>query len=92
MKQVVKMLSKDVNLNDKAITEPGVYRTHTSKHSGGGSSVETSSSHKNKSKQSLDVPAHSIYFDSAEEMLPRWCMCLRADLPAPLGFFIYVQN
>ncbi|KAJ6746962.1 LRR RECEPTOR-LIKE SERINE/THREONINE-PROTEIN KINASE-RELATED [Salix koriyanagi] len=71
MKQVVKMLSKDVNLNDKAITEPGVYRTHTSKHSGGGSSVETSSSHKNKSKQSLDVPANSIYFDSSEEMLPR---------------------
>ncbi|KAJ6381465.1 hypothetical protein OIU77_030196 [Salix suchowensis] len=71
MKQVVKMLSKDVNLNDKAITEPGVYRTHTSKHSGSVSSVETSSSHKNKSKQSLDVPANSIYFDSAEEMLPR---------------------
>ncbi|KAF9680031.1 hypothetical protein SADUNF_Sadunf06G0077800 [Salix dunnii] len=74
MTQVVKMLSKDVNLNDKALTEPGVYRSHTSKHSGGGSSVETSSSHKNKSKQSLNVPANSIYLDSDDsvtQVLPR---------------------
>ncbi|XP_057435213.1 putative serine/threonine-protein kinase isoform X2 [Lotus japonicus] len=40
MKQVLEMLSKEVHLNEKALTEPGVYRWHNS----GGSSNETSSS------------------------------------------------
>ncbi|KAJ6755762.1 PROMASTIGOTE SURFACE ANTIGEN PROTEIN PSA [Salix purpurea] len=56
MNQVVKMLSKDVNLNEKALTEPGIYKSQTSKHfGGGGSSDETSSSQKNKGKQSLNA-------------------------------------
>ncbi|KAK4359329.1 hypothetical protein RND71_021558 [Anisodus tanguticus] len=31
MKQVIEMLSKEVNLNEKLLTEPGVYRPHSSK-------------------------------------------------------------
>lgn len=75
MNQVVKMLSKDVNLNEKALTEPGIYKSQTSKHfGGGGSSDETSSSQKNKGKQSLNAPANSAVLGSADsmtQMLPR---------------------
>lgn len=74
MKQVVKMLSKDVNLNEKALTEPGIYKAQTSKRFGGGSSDETSSSHKNKGKQSLNTSVNSAIFGSADsmtQMLPR---------------------
>lgn len=53
MKQVVEMLSKDVHLNEKALTEPGVYRGNTS-YSLGASSSETSSSQKHKGKRSVD--------------------------------------
>ncbi|KAK9291093.1 hypothetical protein L1049_009280 [Liquidambar formosana] len=35
MKQVVEMLSTEVSLNEKVLTEPGVYRGHISQHSGG---------------------------------------------------------
>ncbi|CAK7343972.1 unnamed protein product, partial [Dovyalis caffra] len=71
MKQVVKMLSKDVNLNEKALTEPGVYRSHASKHFGCGSSDETSSSHKNKGKQSINTPMLlvDIFFHLTQELL-----------------------
>nr|AMM42876.1 LRR-RLK [Vernicia fordii] len=75
MKQVVEMLSKNVNLNEKALTEPGIYKTHTSQHSGGGgSSNDTSSSQKKKGKQSVIEAVTSIHFDSEQsvtEMLPR---------------------
>lgn len=74
MKQVVKMLSKDVNLNEKALTEPGIYKSQTSKRFGGGSSDETSSSHKNKGKQSLNTSVNSAILGSADsmsQMLPR---------------------
>lgn len=73
MKQVLEMLSKNVNLNEKALTEPGVYRSHTSQHFGG-SSDETSSFQKKKGKQSVYSPATSIQFDSNQsvtQMLPR---------------------
>jgi hypothetical protein len=68
------MLSKDVNLNEKALTEPGIYKAQTSKRFGGGSSDETSSSHKNKGKQSLNTSVNSAIFGSADsmtQMLPR---------------------
>lgn len=74
MNQVVKMLSKDVNLNEKALTEPGIYKSQTSKRFGGGSSDETSSSHKNKGKQSLNTSVNSAILGSADsmsQMLPR---------------------
>lgn len=58
MKQVVEMLSKDVHLNEKALTEPGVYRGNTS-YSLGASSSETSSSQKHKGKRSVDHECHT---------------------------------
>ncbi|KAJ8747206.1 hypothetical protein K2173_019527 [Erythroxylum novogranatense] len=55
MKQVVEMLSKDVHLNDKQLTEPGL-----SKNSGAFSSDDTSSSYRNKGKQSVNNPPPEI--------------------------------
>lgn len=40
MKQVLDMLSKEVILNEKLLTEAGVYRRYTSPHSGGGSTTK----------------------------------------------------
>ncbi|PPE02407.1 hypothetical protein GOBAR_DD00595 [Gossypium barbadense] len=68
MNQVVHMLSKDVHLNDKLLTEAGVYKGYRRT-----SSELTSSSLKTKGKQSMEpssstniVSSHSI-----TEMLPR---------------------
>ncbi|XP_038694416.1 putative serine/threonine-protein kinase isoform X4 [Tripterygium wilfordii] len=55
MKQVQQMLAKDVHLNEKVLTEPGVYRVHASQHLGVGSSEETSSSQKNKGRGALTL-------------------------------------
>ncbi|KAJ0028537.1 hypothetical protein Pint_35190 [Pistacia integerrima] len=52
MKQVVEMLSKEVNLNEKLLTRPGVFKLQNSRPFGGSSSEETSSSQKKKGKQS----------------------------------------
>ncbi|XP_021639664.2 putative serine/threonine-protein kinase isoform X1 [Hevea brasiliensis] len=74
MKQVLEMLSRNVNLNEKALTEPGVYRSHTSSQHFGGSSDETSSSQKKKGKQSEYFSVTSTQFDSDQsvtQMLPR---------------------
>lgn len=75
MKQVVVMLSKEVNLNEKLLTEPGVYRSRTSKTLVGGSSAESSSSG-NKGKQLVNpsvTSIHSEIYDQSEtQMLPRW--------------------
>ncbi|GMI81053.1 hypothetical protein like AT3G09010 [Hibiscus trionum] len=67
MKQVLEMLSKDVQLNEKQLTEAGVYRGYRRM------SSESSSSLNTKRKQSVDpssstniVSSHSI-----TEMLPR---------------------
>ncbi|KAK3226158.1 hypothetical protein Dsin_006020 [Dipteronia sinensis] len=77
MKQVVEMLTKAVNLNDKILTQPGVYRVHSSQHlsGGSGSSAETSSSRKRKGKQSADphdLPSIQLVDpDSVIEIQPR---------------------
>ncbi|CAN0927960.1 Cold-responsive protein kinase 1 [Linum grandiflorum] len=79
MLQVVEMLSRNVHLNDKALTEPGVYRTRstTSHRSGGsGGGNDSSSSGKDpKRKQTVfnpsigsDVVSSS---DSITQMFPR---------------------
>ncbi|KAJ0087896.1 hypothetical protein Patl1_31666 [Pistacia atlantica] len=52
MKQVVEMLSKEVNLNEKLLTRPGVFKLQNSRPLGGSSSEETSSSQNKKGKQS----------------------------------------
>ncbi|KAF2288543.1 hypothetical protein GH714_008326 [Hevea brasiliensis] len=73
MKQVLEMLSKNVNLNEKALTEPAVYRSQTSQNLGG-SSDETSSSQKKKGKKSAHPPVTSTQLDSDQsvtEMFPR---------------------
>ncbi|OMO97571.1 hypothetical protein COLO4_14548 [Corchorus olitorius] len=71
MKQVVDMLSKDVHLNEKILTEPGVYRGHSSKHLGIGSS--SSSSSKTKGKPSVDPSSSTNIMSSHSitQMLPR---------------------
>lgn len=75
MKQVVVMLSKEVNLNEKSLTEPGVYRSRTSRTPVGGSSAESSSSG-TKGKQVINpsvTSMHSEIYDQSEtQMLPRW--------------------
>lgn len=71
MKQVVKMLSTDVILNEKLLTEPGIYRPQISRKSSGGSLQF--SSNKNKEKPCPD-PSGSSHFDYSQnvsEMLPR---------------------
>ncbi|GAV75473.1 Pkinase domain-containing protein [Cephalotus follicularis] len=73
MKQVVEMLSKDVSLDEKVLMEPGVYR-HTSRNSGGVSFEETSSSRKNKGKQSVNPLLTTNYLSNSQsvtKMLPR---------------------
>ncbi|KAF7845378.1 putative serine/threonine-protein kinase [Senna tora] len=67
MKQVVEMLSKRVHLNDKALTEPGVFRWH-SKATSVSSLDETSTS------QAKNPYGTSNYFSGSDivtEMLPR---------------------
>ncbi|KAL5550334.1 hypothetical protein UlMin_000510 [Ulmus minor] len=72
MKQVVEMLTKEVHLNEKALTKPGVYREHASKRSGGASSEETSSSQADKRKQSVNsITAPSNVSHSETQMFPR---------------------
>ena len=73
MKQVMEMLSKEVNLNDKLLTGPGIYRPHSSRRSDGGS-WNTSSSKGNKGKKSVNPSVSSSQFNSSHiitQMLPR---------------------
>ncbi|KAG9155913.1 hypothetical protein Leryth_004163 [Lithospermum erythrorhizon] len=73
MKQVVKMLSKEVHLNEKLLTEPGVYRPRTSQRSGGGS-LFASSLLENKEKSVLNPSSSSFpadYSHIESEILPR---------------------
>lgn len=74
MKQVLEMLSKEVHLNEKALTEPGIYRWH-SNGKRGGSLNETSSSQAIKYKRTENPhEAPSTHFsgtDIVTEMLPR---------------------
>lgn len=90
MKQVVEMLCrKELNLNEDALTEPGVYRgvNKGRNHRGiglrggqGGSSQESSSTQRYKG-QSSAVPQGStstsnISFQSITELDPRWFFLL----------------
>uniref|UniRef100_M1AFU7 Receptor ser thr protein kinase n=1 Tax=Solanum tuberosum TaxID=4113 RepID=M1AFU7_SOLTU len=73
MKQVIEMLSKEVNLNEKSLTEPGVYRPHSSKRSSYGSLQKSSSAGKN-GVQSVNPFVTSTKFESFQsvtQMLPR---------------------
>lgn len=75
MKQVLEMLSKEVHLNEKALTEPGIYRWHTSGLKMGGSLNETSSSQVIKHTKSENAPhetsTHFSGTDIVTEMIPR---------------------
>lgn len=77
MKQVVKMLSEDVSLNDQLLTEPGVYRPHSSRRSsggsGGGRSLQITSTQIKKSKQSENTTSTTLLDSSPDltEMVPR---------------------
>lgn len=73
MKQVMEMLSKEVNLNDKLLTEPGIYRPHSSQRSDGGC-WNTSSSKGSKGKKSVNPSVSSSQFISSHsitQMIPR---------------------
>uniref|UniRef100_A0A5B7B154 Putative serine/threonine-protein kinase n=1 Tax=Davidia involucrata TaxID=16924 RepID=A0A5B7B154_DAVIN len=73
MKQVVEMLSKEVDLNEKLLTEPRVYRAHASQRLGGGCSQETSSQ-AFKGKQSVNPSITYTQLSSSHsvtQMLPR---------------------
>ncbi|XP_061344675.1 putative serine/threonine-protein kinase isoform X1 [Gastrolobium bilobum] len=72
MKQVLEMLSKEVHLNEKALTEPGIYRWHSSGKRG--SLDETSSSQVNKYNKSENPQVTSTHYsgtDIVTEMIPR---------------------
>lgn len=70
MKQVIKMLTKEVHLNERALTEPGIYRWNSSKECGNSSS----SSQANKNGSSKFPYMTSSYFSGADldtQILPR---------------------
>uniref|UniRef100_A0A0V0GXL5 Putative ovule protein n=1 Tax=Solanum chacoense TaxID=4108 RepID=A0A0V0GXL5_SOLCH len=69
MKQVIEMLSKEVKLNEKLLTEPGVYRPHSSKRSSCGSNITTSSKGKKGVTSTNTADFHS--FQSVSEIIPR---------------------
>ena len=77
MRQVVEMLSKEVHLNESALTEPRIYRGHSSKQSGGASTDESSSSQAEKRKQPVTPFVNSNHSynsqssDSVTQVLPR---------------------
>ncbi|XP_028764389.1 putative serine/threonine-protein kinase [Neltuma alba] len=74
MKQVVEMLSKEVHLNEKALTEPGVHTWHRASRNTVNFSDETSSSQANKSKRPENSLITSSQFgdsDTVTEMTPR---------------------
>ncbi|KAF3669003.1 putative leucine-rich repeat receptor-like serine/threonine-protein kinase [Capsicum chinense] len=72
MKQVIDMLSKEVKLNEKLLTKPGVYRPHSSKQSSYGS-LTTSSKGKKKGVNSTNHSATTDFhsFQCVSEMIPR---------------------
>lgn len=70
MKQVVKMLSTDVILNEKLLTEPGLYRPQSSRKAEAGSSVISSQS--DKGKESVTLLKSSAQLDDTDtDMIPR---------------------
>jgi serine/threonine protein kinase len=77
MRQVVKMLTEEVNLSDKLLTEPGVFKPDTPRGSNGGGTSwnnASSSSKGKKDKDNLNPSVSSsqfISYDSLTQMLPR---------------------
>lgn len=72
MKQVLKMLSEEVNLNEQLLDAPGVYRPHTSRQSGGGGLQMTSlRSDKGKTSANFAMSAGLDISQSVTQMLPR---------------------
>ncbi|KAK2972636.1 hypothetical protein RJ640_018341 [Escallonia rubra] len=75
MNQVVAMLSREVHLNEKLLTAPGVYRPHTSQRLDGSTSRDRSSSDVPRGKQSINPSVTSLQFGdnsgSFSQMLPR---------------------
>ncbi|KAJ7961253.1 Kinase family protein [Quillaja saponaria] len=74
MKQVVKMLSKEVHLNEKLLTEPGVYRWRNSRLCCDAGLEETSSSQVGKLNQSVNPSVTSTRLTDAgsmSEIIPR---------------------
>ena len=74
MKQVVQMLSKEVQLNDMALTEPGVHRWRRASSNAANSSDETSASQAMESKKPDNSHMTSNQFgdsDIVTDMLPR---------------------
>lgn len=75
MKQVLEMLSKDVTLNEKALTEPSVYKGQNarSKQLVITSSVGASSSQVQKGKETQDLQGTSTQasFHGITEVIPR---------------------
>lgn len=70
MKQVMKMLSTDVILNEKVLTEPGLFRPQGSSKSGGDSFLVSSLS--DKGKESVTQFVTSAEFDdNITDMIPR---------------------
>ncbi|PIN25030.1 Serine/threonine protein kinase [Handroanthus impetiginosus] len=69
MKQVLKMLSTDVNLNESLLSEPGLYRPQSSHKSRGGSLQISSQS--DKGKHSASPPMSSKQLDNISQMFPR---------------------
>ncbi|XP_041022994.1 cold-responsive protein kinase 1 isoform X2 [Juglans microcarpa x Juglans regia] len=59
MKQVVEMLSKEVHLNEKALTEPDIFRVHSSGHSSGINLSETSRAERRKQPANPSATAPS---------------------------------
>lgn len=75
MTQVLQMLSKEVHLNEKALSEPGIYRWHSSGKMGTSSNeTSSSSSHVKKHNKSENPYVTSTNFsgtDIVTQMLPR---------------------
>lgn len=72
MKQVVEMLSKEVHLNEKALTEPDTLQVRSSSHPRGINSSETSPAGRQKQPENPSVNSpHSNRSQSETVLLPR---------------------
>ncbi|XP_073044507.1 cold-responsive protein kinase 1 isoform X4 [Primulina eburnea] len=70
MKQVVRMLSTEVKINDKLLSEPGLYKTRSSSTRSNDGCTETSSSRRKNGKQSA-TPCMTYIQHPTTQMLPR---------------------
>jgi len=74
MKQVLEMLSKKVHLNENALTEPGIYRWHSTGKKGGSLNETSSQAIKYRKTENPHEAASTLVSgtDIVTEMLPRW--------------------